>query len=103
MGLWKPRIRKPTWVKPGPINLFPKTERDHIMVELRELGYAVPGSEDLELSYLKDILQACRAKKAAQDEADAKMGEEIFDRMDPEQRRQAMKDYIEWRRKRQGM
>lgn len=103
MGLWKPRLRKPTWVKPGLVNPFPKTERDYVMAELRELGYAVPGADDLELSYLRDILQACRAKKTAQDEADARFGEEIFDKMDPEQRRQAMKNYLEWRRKRQGV
>ena len=102
MGVWKPRYRKPTWLKPGLINPFPKTDRDHMINELHELGYLVPGAEELALSQLRDILQACREKKAKQDEADAAVGEEIFDNMDPEARRQAMKDFVVWRNKRRG-
>ena len=103
MGVWTPRHAKPTWLVTGAINPFPRTERDHAINELHSLGYAVPGAEDLEIQHLRDILQACREKKAAQDEADARAGEEIFTRMSPEQRKGAMKEFIAWRNRRRGL
>ena len=48
----------------------PKTEREQLMQRLYEARYLVPGAEDLELNYLRDLVQACEEKKRKQDEVD---------------------------------
>ena len=108
MKVWTPRHPgKMTWVSQGkfPPVLFPRTERDYLRNELWKLRYFVAGAEKEELvslEQLRDITAMAREQKAKQDAADAQAGEGVFDSMDPEQRRQAMVEFINWRNKRQG-
>jgi len=108
MKIWTPRHPgKMTWVQQGrlPPVLFPRTERDYLRNELWELKYFVAGAEKEELvplEQLKDIVQMAREQKVKQDVADTAAGEDIFDTMDPEQRRQAMVEFITWRNKRRN-
>ena len=73
------------------------------MQRLYEARYLVPGAEDLELPYLRDLVQSCEAKKRKQDAIDAakaEAGKKILDAMDPAQRKGALKEFLTWRRQR---
>lgn len=107
MKIWTPRNPgKMSWVQSKfPPVLFPCTERDYLRNEAWKLKYFVAGADDeklLPLEQLRDIVAMCREQTAKQEAADAKAGEDVFDHMDPEQRRLAMLEYIKWSRKRQG-
>ena len=94
------------WLPPGKINPLPLTEKDHLINEIKELGYFIPGARDLELPYLRDLRDSCKEKKRDQDEADRKaeeMGKQVVDAMDPKQVRGALNEYLKWRRKKKGI
>ena len=95
--IWLPLGRAPTRT--------PKTEREQLMQRLYEVRYLVPGAEDLELSYLRDIVQACEEKKRKQDAEDkvkAAAAGKLLDDMDPAQRQGALKEFLKWRKRRRG-
>lgn len=101
--LWTPRNHQPVWLPGGhgkKLQHEPRTEKDHLLKELESLGYFMPGAEDEEVSYLRDIVQRCREKKARQDALDAKAGRDIVQRLPEAQRRGMIKEFLDWRRKR---
>ena len=94
------------WLPPGPLNPTPKDEKDHLLNEIRELGYFIPGARDLEIQYLRDLRDSCKEKKAKQDIEDqkaAEAGRKVVDAMDPKQVQGALREYLTWRRKKQGI
>lgn len=102
--LWTPRNRKPTWLPGGygkRLKTRPRTEKDFLLLELEQLGYFMPGAEDEEASYLRDVVARCRSQKRRQDEADERAGREITDRMPPAQIRGMVREFVEWRRRRE--
>ena len=83
----------------------PNTEREQLMQRLYEARYLVPGAEDLELNYLRDLVQACEEKKQKQDEVDkikAVAAAKMLNEMSPEQRRGALREFLAWRKRRRG-
>ena len=75
------------------------------MQRLYDARYLVPGAEDLELPYLRDIVQAAEEKKRKQDEIDkikAAAAEKILNEMSPEQRKGAISEFMRWRKRRRG-
>ncbi|KKK46663.1 hypothetical protein LCGC14_3162990 [marine sediment metagenome] len=94
------------WLPPGPINPAPKDEKDYLLNEIKELGYFIPGARDLELQYLRDLRDSCKEKKAKQDEVDkkaAEAGRKAVEAMDQKQVQGALKEYLDWRRKKRGI
>ncbi len=94
------------WLPPGPLNPVPLDEKDHLLNEIKELGYFIPGASDLEIPYLRDLRDSCKEKKIKQDEADekaAEAGRKAVEDMDPAQVRGALKEYLDWKRKKRGI
>ena len=94
------------WPPPGPLNPAPLDEKDHLLNEIKELGYFIPGARDLELPYLRDLRDSCKEKKANQDKVDrkaAEAGRKVVEAMDPKQVQGALKEYLAWRRKKRGI
>lgn len=92
------RVWLPTNDAPVP---FPRTEHDRLRNEIHELGYYLPGAEDMDIGHLRDLVQAYREKKKIQDEEDVKAGEAAVALMSPEQIKGAVAEYIKWKRKRE--
>jgi hypothetical protein len=55
----------------------------------------------IEMSQLRDLAQACREKRKIQDDDDAKAGEAVVAAMDPEQITGALKEYLDWKRRKE--
>ncbi len=94
------------WLPPGKLNPTPLDEKDHLLNEIKELGYFIPGARDLEIPYLRDLRDSCIEKKKDQDEADAKAeeaGRQTVASMDPKQIQGALREYLKWRRKKRGI
>ena len=94
------------WLPPGKINPLPLTEKDHLINEIKELGFFIPGARDLEIPHLRDLRDSCKEKKIRQDEADRKAeeaGRKTVAAMDPKQVQGALKEYLAWRRKKRGI
>jgi hypothetical protein len=91
------RIWLPIGAQPHP---HPRTKKDHLINRLWELKYVVPGVEDLEEAYIRDLVQMAEenAKKQAEiDHAEAEAGRLILESMDPAQRMGAIREFVRWR------
>lgn len=98
-----PRLYLPIGSKP---HLVEDTERQRLKNRLWELRVLVPEADQLELSHLRDIVQSQEHKIAAQqarESALVNLGQQIVNAMSPEQVKGALKEFLDWRRKRQGI
>jgi hypothetical protein len=97
------RLWLPTGSKPFPFAT--DDERELLINRLWELRYAVPTARQMELSKLRDYV-AYAEKRVADDEEAAKKEEaEARDKMkgmSQEQVLGAMKEFLNWRNKKQG-
>lgn len=103
--LWTPRHKKTVWLPGGhgkKLKTEPRTEKDHLLKELETLGYFMPGAEDEEVSYLRDIVARCRDKKRRQDELDEKAGREIVNRLNSKEIQGLIREFMHWRTKREA-
>ena len=58
------------------------------------------------MKYLRDLRDSCKEKKAKQDEVDkkaAEAGRKAVEAMDQKQVQGALKEYLDWRRKKRGI
>jgi LPS O-antigen subunit length determinant protein (WzzB/FepE family) len=80
----------------------PQTERDVLKNKLYELHYLVPDADAIDLSQLRDIVQYAEQKVVAEKLARVQAGAEIASKMSPEQLKQALKEYLEWRKRKRA-
>lgn len=102
--LWTPRHKKTMWLPGGhgkKLKTEPRTEKDFLLLELEQLGYFMPGAEDEEVSYLRDVVAKCRSKKARQDALDEKAGRDIVSKLDREHVKGLIREFLAWRSKRE--
>lgn len=94
-----PRIFLPIG-RPPVIN--PQTEREVLKNKLYELQYLVPDADTLDISHLRDLVQYAEQKVVAEKLARIKAGAEIASKMSPKEIQKALKDYIQWRKRKRS-
>lgn len=91
--LWLPLGRRP--------KVYPQDERDQLINELYDLRTLIPNARTMELSELRDQVQAVRHKTAARAAVESKLllptrshsVEEVAG---------ALREFVQWRRRRRG-
>lgn len=95
--LWLPVGSRP--------HVAPQDERAELENRLWELRRYVPGSRQLELQQLRDLVQwveHTHAEDEAREAAQVALGRQLVDGMTPMQRRDALKDFLNHRARMRG-
>ena len=84
----------------------PQNERQDLLNRLHECRVLVPGADTLDIIHLRDLVQKEEDKLAVQqlkEDAEAESGRNLVHKMDPNQVRLAMREYLDWKRMKKGL
>jgi hypothetical protein len=84
----------------------PNDERQDLMNRLHECRVLVAGASTMDIIHLRDLVQKEEDKVAAQklkEDTEAEVGRNLVHKMDPNQVRLAMREYLDWKRMKKGL
>jgi len=90
------------WLPIGRLRFQPQDERDQLINELYALRTLIPNAREMELSELRDHVQAVRHKTAARAQAVASQLFLPTRTHSPSEVAGALKEFIQWRRRKTG-